>query len=74
VSETPIRAVSVVEQGALADLIVELRSAMRVMAPGPSSSVTAAESGLIYSHLGTSQPVGVILDEIAVDPACVFWG
>jgi Protein of unknown function (DUF3024) len=29
---------------------------------------------VIYPHLGTSQPVGVILDEIAVDPACVFWG
>jgi hypothetical protein len=28
----------------------------------------------MYFDLDTSQPINVILDEIGVDPTCVFWG
>lgn len=27
-----------------------------------------------YFDLDTNQPIGVILDELGLDPTCVFWG
>jgi hypothetical protein len=27
-----------------------------------------------YFDLDTDQPIGAILDEIGLDPTCVFWG
>ena len=28
----------------------------------------------VYFDLNTNQPINLILDEIGVDPNCVFWG
>jgi hypothetical protein len=28
----------------------------------------------MYSDLGAHQPIDVILGEIGIDPACIFWG
>jgi len=28
----------------------------------------------VYFDLDTNQPINLILDEIGVDPNCVFWG
>ena len=50
------------------------RSAMRATAPGPSTSATATASGLMYFDLDTNQPIDAIINEIEVDPTCVFWG
>ena len=50
------------------------RCATTMTAAGTCTSTTATATGRMYFDLDTNQPIGVILDEMGMDPTCVFWG